>query len=105
MFNASLLAALLGALTVVASAAFFILGRRNGRTSEIARLAAAKSTAEETAKRIVSDAERDADSTRKSAVISGKEELIKLREAWEVEARHRRDEVEREERRADERES
>lgn len=97
-----LLAAALGAL-VGAVAAFFI-GRRLGVSSEIARQAAARATAEETAKRIVGDAERESDSLRKSAIISGKEELIKLREAWEVEARHRREEVEREERRVEDRE-
>jgi ribonucrease Y len=102
--NATLVAAVLGALAVGASAAFFVLGRRAGRTAEIARQAATKSTAEETSRRIVGDAEREAEGLRKSAVIAGKEELIKLREAWDVEARHRRDEVEREERRAGERE-
>ncbi len=102
--NATLVAAVLGALAVGASAAFFVLGRRAGRAAEIARQAATKSTAEETSRRIVGDAEREAEGLRKSAVIAGKEELIKLREAWEVEARHRREEVEREERRADERE-
>jgi ribonuclease Y len=92
------------AVVVTAAAAFF-LGRRLGSQAEIARQAAAKSTAEQTAQRIVGEAERESESLRKSAVISGKEELIKLREAWEVEARHRREEVEREERRVDERES
>jgi ribonuclease Y len=101
----TLLAAALGALTIVASAAFFVLGRRTGGRQEFTRQATAKATAEETSKRIVGDAEREADSLRKSAVIAGKEELIKLREAWEVEARHRREEVEREERRVDDRES
>jgi ribonuclease Y len=81
-----------------------MVGRGAGRRSEVARQAAAKATAEETARRVVGDAEREADTLRKSAVIAGKEELIKLREAWEVEARHRREEVEREERRVEERE-
>ena len=64
----------------------------------------AQATAEETAKRIVGEAQREAESLRKTAVLSGKEELIKLREEWEQEARGRREEVEREERRVDERE-
>lgn len=97
-----LLAAAVGAF-VGALAAFFV-GRRLGVSSEFARQAAAKATAEETARRIVGEAERESEALRKSAVISGKEELIKLREAWEVEARHRREEVEREERRVDDRE-
>jgi len=92
-------------LFVAACAAFFFVGRRIGRTGETARQARAKSTAEETAKRVLGEAERDAESLRKTAVLSGKEELIKLREDWEQEARKRREEVEREERRVQEKES
>src|SRR6266513_1683350 len=99
-----ILAAALGAL-VIASAAFFFLGRRIGVAAELKRLAASKSTAEETAKRIVSDSEREAENMRKSAVVAGKEELIKLREKFESEVRGRREEVEREERRITEREN
>ena len=52
-----------------------------------------------------SDAEREAENLRKSAVVSGKEELIKLRENFESEVRGRREEVERDERRLIEREN
>jgi ribonuclease Y len=100
--------AALGVL-VVASPAFFIfgrqLGRRTGVREEHDRQAAARSTAEETSKRILGDAERDAENLRKSAVVTGKEELIKLRENFENEVRGRRQEVEREERRVSERET
>ena len=99
-----ILAAALGAV-ILASAAFFFLGRRIGRTTEIKRLAAAKSTAEETATRIVTESEREAENLRKSAVVAGKEELIRLREKFESEVRGRREEVEREERRITEREN
>ena len=99
-----ILAAALGAVTL-ASAAFFFLGRRIGRTAEIKRLAASKSTAEETASRIVTESEREAENLRKSAVVAGKEELIRLREKFEQEVRGRREEVEREERRISEREN
>jgi ribonuclease Y len=99
-----ILAAALGAV-VLASAAFFFLGRKLGATGEIKRLTAAKSTAEETAKRIVTESEREAENMRKSAVVAGKEELIKLREKFESEVRGRREEVEREERRIAERET
>ena len=98
------LSAALGALVVVASVAFFFFGRRTGQTAERAAQSVAKSTAEQTAKRIVGEAEREAESLKKSALISGKEELIKLRENWEVEARRRREEVEREEKRVQDRE-
>jgi ribonuclease Y len=91
-------------LFVIASAVFFYIGRRIGGRTEVRRQEQARTSAEETAKRIVGDAEREAESLRKSAVLSGKEELIRLREEWEVEVRARREEVEREERRVIERE-
>ena len=103
--NANVIIAVLGALVIIASAAFFMLGRKSGATAELQRQAAAKATAEESAKRILSDAERESENLRKSAVVSGKEELIKLRENFEVEVRGRREEVEREERRLTEREN
>jgi ribonuclease Y len=83
----------------------FLFRRQTRESAEVKRQAEAKSTAEQTAKRILGEAEREAESTRKSAVIAGKEEQIKLREAWEAEARHRREEIEREERRLDEQEN
>ena len=97
--------AALGATFVVAGAVFFFLGRRLGRAAEFNRQAASKSTAEESAKRIVLDAERESDNLRKTAVVAGKEEVIRLREGWEQEVRKRRDEIEREEKRLQEKES
>jgi ribonuclease Y len=91
-------------LFVLASAVFFFVGRRFGGRTELKRQAQAHATAEETAKRIVGDAQREAESLRKTAVLSGKEELIRLREDWELEVRGRREEVEREERRVSDRE-
>jgi len=84
---------------------FFIFGRNTGSRTERERQAAAKATAEETSKRILAEAERDAEATRKSALVSGKEEVIRLRENFEMEVRGRREEVEREERRLSERET
>src|SRR5512143_1840554 len=101
--SVGILATALGALAAIASAVFFIVGRRAGTASELARQKAAKASSEEIAKRIVGESEREAESLRKSAVVSGKEEIIRIREAWEQEARHRREEVEREERRVEER--
>ena len=91
-------------LFLIAGAVFFFLGRKLGRSAELKRQQAAQATAEESAKRIIGEAQREAESVRKTAVLSGKEELIKLREEWEVEVRGRREEVEREERRVDDRE-
>ena len=102
--NVTALIAALGVF-VVASPAFFILGRRTGTRSERDRQASAKATAEETSRRIVADAEREAENVRKSAVVAGKEELIKLRENFEAEIRGRREEIEREERRVSERDT
>ncbi len=80
-------------------------GIRAGRVAESKRQLAAGRSAEETSKRIVAEAEREADTLRKSALLAGREELMKLREAWETEVRDRRTEVEREEKRVKERES
>src|SRR4051812_46051142 len=99
----AIIAGLGGAL--VAGLAFFFVGRSTGRGAEVQRQQAAKATAEEVSKRIVADAERDADNLKKSAVVSGKEEIIKLREQVEAEVRGRRKEVEADERRASEKES
>ena len=106
--NEVALFAVLGAL-VLALPAFFILGRRSGvgigQRAELERQRAAKSSADEIAKRLVDEAEREAETLRKTAVLTGKEELIKLREAAEQELRQRRSAVEAEERRVGERES
>src|SRR5947208_17127119 len=96
--------AALGAV-LLASAVFFFLGRSVGEKGEVARQRAAKMTAEEASKKILGDAEREAENLRKSAVVSGKEELIKLRENFESDVRGRREEVEREERRLSDREN
>jgi ribonucrease Y len=101
--DVSTLVAALGVL-LLAGPAFFVAGRRTGAAAEVRRQAAAKSTAEETTRRLVGEAEREAETLRKSAVVAGKEEVIRLREAFEGEARSRRDEIEREERRLADRE-
>ena len=103
--DANVIIAALGVLVLIASAAFFIVGKKNGVNSERARQSAAKATAEESAKKILADAERESENLRKAAVVTGKEELIKLRENFEVEVRGRREEVERDERRMSEREN
>ena len=88
MNETALLAAL--GVAVLALPALFVWGRKAGASSERRRQAASKATAEETAKRILGDAEREAETVRKSAVVSGKEELIKLQETFETEVRGRR---------------
>ena len=93
-----------GVLLLAAGALSYVVGARVGRSAELRRLEASNASAEQTARRLVSDAEREAESLRKSAVLTGKEELIQVRENWEEEVRRRRDELEREERRVQERE-
>ena len=97
--------AALGVVALIAIAAFFFWGRKLGRSSELAAQVTARTSAEETSKRIIGEAERESESLRKSAVVAGKEENIRLREQWELEASKRREEVERGERRVQERES
>src|SRR5580704_199344 len=93
------------AVLVAGCVVTFMVGRRQGQAAEAERLAAAKAGAEDVRRRAIEEAEREAENLRKSALVSGKEELIKQREAWEVEARRRRDEIERDEKRVQERES
>jgi ribonuclease Y len=94
-----------GVAILIAAAAFFVIGRAAGRAAERKAQEAAKATAQETAGRILAEAQREAETLRKSAVVAGKEETIKLREAWEAESAKRREEVERAERRVQERET
>ena len=94
----------MGVTLVVASPIAFVFGRRKGQAAEEAARRAAGESAGQVAKRIVAEAEREAESSRKQALLSGKEEVMKVREAWELEARKRREEVERDEKRVVERE-
>lgn len=104
MTESAWLAAAGAVLVAAASAFFFIFGKRTGKHSELARQTSARETAEETSRRVLADAAREAESIRKNAVLNGKEELIGLRESWEVEARKRREEIEAEERRVQDKE-
>ncbi|HWE43542.1 MAG TPA: Rnase Y domain-containing protein, partial [Gemmatimonadaceae bacterium] len=101
----TLLTAALVTLTIVAAAVSFFIGRSIGSKGEVARQALAKATAEETARRILGDAEREAESSRKGAVLAGKEEVMRLREAFEQDARGRRVEIEAEEKRLQEKDT
>src|SRR5581483_7703682 len=97
--------AVLSAVLIAGCFVAFLVGRRKGQEAEAERLAAAKAGAEDVRRRTIEEAEREAENLRKSALVSGKEEVIKQREAWEVEARRRREEVEREEKRVQERDT
>ncbi len=98
------LAALAAALGVIASVVTFVVGKRGGRNAELNEQRRAKATASETATRILDEAQREAETARKSAIVSGKEEILKLREGLERELRDRRGDVERDEKRVSDRE-
>ena len=104
--NEMAILAALGAF-VIASPAFFFFGRRTGigagRQGELDRQRSAKIDAEHLASQLVDDAKREVETMRKTAVLSGKEEVMQLREAAEQELRGRRATVEQEERRLSER--
>ncbi len=98
-------AALVGALGLISAVVAFMVGRQAGRNVEIRDQQRAKTTADETASRILDDARREAETARKSAIVSGKEEVLQLRETLEQELRARRVDVERDEKRVLDRES
>lgn len=97
-------AALVGALGLISAVVTYVLGRQSGSKDEIRKQQSAKATAEESATRILEEARREAETARKSAVVTGKEEVLQLRENLERELRERRGDVEREEKRVLERE-
>ncbi|MGV3710065.1 MAG: Rnase Y domain-containing protein, partial [Gemmatimonas sp.] len=105
MGDVPVLAPVIGAVVaVVAAVVAFVIGRKTGGAAEIEHQRRAKATAAETTARMLEEATRDADSVRKSAVVAGKEEVLKLREEFEKEARQRRVELEKEEKRVQDRE-
>lgn len=95
------IAVLVGA---IATALAFFFGRRGGAASEREQQQRSRTTAEETATRLLDEARRESETLRKGAVVAGKEELIQLREDFEGEVRRRRSEIERDERRGQDRE-
>ncbi|MEX2583743.1 MAG: ribonuclease Y [Gemmatimonadota bacterium] len=88
------------AVAVLAAAAGFF----GGRSAERSRLRRSRATAEEEAARIVAGAEQEAETLRKAEILAGKEAGFKAKEEWEREETRRRDEIERAERRIQERE-
>jgi ribonuclease Y len=92
-----ILAAVLG-VVVGAPAAYFL-----ARSQERARRAREKDLAQDEASRILKSAQEEAESLRRSRELQGKEEVMRLREAWEREEARHREEAERLERRLVER--
>ncbi|GDX87659.1 ribonuclease Y [Gemmatimonadota bacterium] len=105
MSGLEILAIVLAAIGVAGSTVAFVMGRKTGRDAELRARESAHDTAEDLAKRILGDAGRDAEGLRKQAILAGKEEAMRAREEWEADARRRREEIEREEKRLQEREN
>ncbi|HEX9692077.1 MAG TPA: ribonuclease Y [Gemmatimonadales bacterium] len=94
-----LAAAALG--SVVAGAVFYLVGRRVERTVGEREGTAGRLHAE----RLVGQAKRDAESAKTDALLKVKEEIMAAREAWDREARQRREEMDRLQERLTERET
>jgi ribonuclease Y len=92
-----LLAAAVG-LVLGALLGFVVTSKR-----EHARQELEKSRAQDEASRILERARSEADNARKAGELAGREEGFRLREAWEKEETRRREEIERAERRSEER--
>lgn len=79
--------------------AAFVFGRRSER---VAAQRAGRAAAAE-AERVVSGARRDAETERSQLLLEAREEIVRGREAWEAEAKTRRDELDRHQQRIDDR--
>ena len=92
---------------LLAAAVGVILGALVGlavsRSRERARRVLEKQGAQGEASRILERARDEADNIRKAGELAGREEGFRLREAWEKDESRRREDVERAERRAEER--
>ena len=86
-------------LAIVAGAVSLFLGRRSERN----RAEAEGRSGAQLAERHLAEARRAAETERTQLILTGKEELIRAREAWEQETSGRREEIGRVERRLDER--
>ncbi|MDQ6610875.1 MAG: ribonuclease Y, partial [Gemmatimonadota bacterium] len=89
---------------VVLVAVVWAIASKSGAGRELEHQRRAKSTAEETSARLLDEARRDAENVRKGAVVAGKEDILKLREDFDKDARQRRHDLEREEKRVQDRE-
>jgi ribonuclease Y len=92
------LPAALGLVVLVGAAALFV-----GRRLERRRAAAEGRAGAQQAERLLQEARRTAETERAALVLEGKEDLIRARESWEQDIAGRREEIERIERRLDER--
>jgi len=80
-----------------------LIGYLAAQSRERARHEREKQGAQDEASRILERARSEAESVRRAGELAGREEGLRLREAWEREEDRRREEIERTERRVDER--
>ena len=94
-------------LIVAAAAVGLLLGFLGGfllaRSRERTRQARLEAAAQDEASRILSRAREEADNLRTAGELEGRQSSLQLRETWEKEEDRRREELERAERRAEER--
>ncbi|MDZ7779619.1 MAG: ribonuclease Y [Gemmatimonadota bacterium] len=92
---------------IMAAAAGIVLGVLVGfvvtRSRERSARELEKSRGQDEASRILAQAREEAEKARKAGELEGREAGVRMREAWEQEEARRREEVERAERRAEER--
>lgn len=81
----------------------FVVGQIFGRRRELERQAEAVRAGRDEATRVAERAKEEAETLRKEGELRGREEALRLREAWEREESRRREELERGERRVAER--
>ena len=81
----------------------FLVGFQLHRSQERTRQEQLKASATDESSRILNRAKDEASNLRKAGELEGKQAAIQLRESWEAEESRRREELERAERRAEER--
>jgi len=91
-------------MVILLVAAAAVAGLACGFLLERQRLRLARSGAEAERQRILAIAAEEAERLRKAEVLAGKEEAFRAKEEWEREQARRREEIERSERRIEERE-
>ena len=80
-----------------------LIGFVIARSRAASRQELEKKRGQDEASRLLKRAEKEAENARKAGELAGREEGFRLRDAWETEETRRREEIERAERRAEER--
>ena len=92
--------AVLGVAGIAGTASFFL-----GKSAERKAAELAGRSAEQQAARLLKESRRDAEAAKTQAVLTAKEEAMKLRESWDQEQKQRRAELDRQQQRVGDRET